>query len=117
MQKTGSQRFCSSECCKADAEKGYFIIYSRDNFTCIYCGRSSIEDGIKLRLDHIFPRKEGGNDRAINLVTSCVQCNLQKSAKILPDEILERIAAVVGERNKMHDILDNQLIKNHMSDN
>jgi 5-methylcytosine-specific restriction endonuclease McrA len=109
------QRFCSSDCRQADYEisyaKGTYLILERDKFKCIYCGKSSIEDGIRLHIDHIKPRVSGGKDIAGNLVTACEEHNTQKSAKELPDDCLERIVNEVHNRNVITGISDNQLIK------
>src|SRR5579872_5986223 len=61
-----NQIFCSTECRDAnrlnsiEISKTEFSIFKRDDFTCIYCGKSSIEDGVKLVIDHITPVKLGG---------------------------------------------------------
>ncbi|WP_066836509.1 HNH endonuclease [Rufibacter ruber] len=66
----------------------YFKIHERDGFKCIYCGKSSIIDGVKLRVDHIYPRSKGGDNDPKNLVTSCEPCNLHKTDMILSDDII-----------------------------
>ncbi|KKK53555.1 hypothetical protein LCGC14_3093620 [marine sediment metagenome] len=55
-----------------------FRIYLRDNFACQYCGRTP-QDGVKLELDHVFPKSLGGSDDDDNLVTACWECNSAKS--------------------------------------
>lgn len=60
-----------------------FEILQRDNFTCQYCKRNKEEDGVKLHVDHIVPTSKGGSDHMKNLVTSCQDCNLGKSNKIV----------------------------------
>jgi len=54
-----------------------FEVFKRDQFTCRYCGRQSPE--VVLEVDHITPVSRGGTDDAINLVTSCWECNRGKS--------------------------------------
>ena len=86
------------ECCSEDCnrlfkknksifikrETGYrwlllrFKVLNRDNFKCKYCGRSSIEDNIKLHVDHILPISKDGLNELNNLVTACEDCNLGK---------------------------------------
>ncbi len=98
---------CTSRYFRAKNPKSYeklytvsrFKIFARDNFQCIYCGKSSIEDKQELHLEHIYPRSKGGNNNVNNLVTSCKVCNLEKSARELNKDILERIYKVVKERN------------------
>ena len=55
-----------------------FEIFKKDNFRCVYCGKTPEEYNIKLHLDHILPRSKGGEDVISNLRTSCSQCNLGK---------------------------------------
>lgn len=62
-----------------------FQILSRDNFTCVYCGRNPKEDGVKLEVDHVFPKSKGGTDDPSNLVTACWECNQGKKDMVLPD--------------------------------
>jgi 5-methylcytosine-specific restriction endonuclease McrA len=61
------------------------IIFDRDNYTCYYCYRSG-EKGItipeyvplalRLQLDHINPRADGGPDFELsNMRTACRICN------------------------------------------
>lgn len=56
------------------------IIYTRDDYKCVYCG--STED---LTLDHIIPLSRGGNNDASNLATACRSCNSSKGAKTLQE--------------------------------
>lgn len=55
-----------------------WCIFNRDDFRCQYCGRTAIEDHVKLHLDHIKPRTDGGGDDFENLVTACRDCNIGK---------------------------------------
>ena len=54
-----------------------FEIFKRDEFKCIYCGRSS-KDNTVLVIDHKIPLSRGGDDSYMNLVTSCWECNSGK---------------------------------------
>ncbi|MFU8843696.1 MAG: HNH endonuclease, partial [Bacteroidales bacterium] len=45
---------------------------------CNYCGSAD-----RLALDHIFPKKYGGQDNADNLVFACWTCNSSKGKKDL----------------------------------
>jgi hypothetical protein len=58
-----------------------FSIFHRDGFTCQYCGRTPEQDEVILHVDHIISVKDGGTDDKQNLITSCRDCNLGKSAK------------------------------------
>lgn len=66
-----------------------FEVLKRDNFTCQYCGRKSPE--VTLHIDHINPVANGGDNNILNLVTSCQDCNLGKSDKLLTkNELVEK---------------------------
>lgn len=66
-----------------------FSIFSRDQYTCQYCGRRPPE--VKLHVDHVISRNDGGSDHPSNLVTACQDCNLGKSSTSLLVEELQPI--------------------------
>lgn len=104
------QIFCSKDCIKnyyknihiSDFTTNRFVIFERDKFRCIYCGKSSIEDKKELRIEHIIPRSKGGNNNLENIVTSCISCNLEKLVMILGDNIINRIVTEVKKRNETY---------------
>ncbi len=53
-------------------------VLRRDNFRCVYCGKSPEEDGVKLQIDHKIPVSWGGKTKMENLQTLCEDCNLGK---------------------------------------
>lgn len=53
-----------------------FLIFKRDQFSCVLCGRSGI--GIKLEVDHKIPLSKGGGNGIDNLQTLCFECNRGK---------------------------------------
>lgn len=109
---TSTQRRCRKCIDNGNEHKcGSFLILRRDNFQCIYCGLSSIEDSSELHVDHITPRAKGGTSKAGNLVTSCKKCNLEKGARLLSEKTINRIKSVVLERNKRCGINNNKTIK------
>ncbi len=57
-----------------------FQVFSRDKFTCQYCGRSA--PNVILHADHIHPISKGGDNSLKNLITSCQDCNLGKSDSV-----------------------------------
>lgn len=59
-----------------------FEILKRDAFCCTYCGARP-KDGVRLQVDHIKPKAEGGTDDPKNLTTSCEDCNGGKGARVL----------------------------------
>lgn len=68
---------------KVLSKKLRFEVFKRDSFTCQYCGRKAPD--VILQVDHIKPVSKGGNNDIMNLVTSCVDCNLGKHDKELDD--------------------------------
>ena len=78
-----------------------FNIFKRDNFTCIYCGRCSITDGIKLHVDHLVPKSSEGAEHTENLVTACTDCNLSKANKRMNPEIVKKIRAELIKRRTL----------------
>lgn len=89
------QKYCSKICAKAvqkaqlekQKEITYFDIFKRDSFKCRYCGKSP-KDGIKLVVDHIYPVSRGGKADSFNLITACNECNLHKSNKLFPLQLV-----------------------------
>ena len=98
FKTTASHKYCEECAYKIKTEyKIYnFKIFQRDRFICVYCGKSSIEDGIKLSVEHIFPRCAYDNHHPYALVTSCVECNMKKGVNSLPKDVIKRII----KRNK-----------------
>jgi len=62
---------------KSISKRVRFAVFSRDGFTCRYCGATS--ETAQLVLDHIEPISKGGSDEPENLVTACHPCNAGKS--------------------------------------
>lgn len=54
-------------------------ILRRDNYTCQYCGQHSPN----LTIDHIIPRRLGGDHTWENLVAACPACNHRKGSRTL----------------------------------
>ncbi|MBA3725251.1 MAG: HNH endonuclease [Armatimonadetes bacterium] len=54
-------------------------VLARDNYTCQYCGVT----GKDLTLDHVVPRKHGGQHTWDNVVACCRRCNLRKADKLM----------------------------------
>lgn len=59
-----------------------FKILERDQFTCQLCG-STVQDGVKLHIDHIKPVSKGGKTEEDNLMVLCDRCNLGKSDRVV----------------------------------
>lgn len=77
------------------------MIFARDSWRCVYCGNYgelkleennrprrlllSLKDvnGFDYQIDHINPVAKNGDNSFLNLVTSCRECNILKSSKIV----------------------------------
>jgi len=68
---------------KALSKKLRFEVFKRDAFACQYCGQSA--PLVALHVDHIVPVASGGKNNTLNLITSCIDCNLGKGARTLDD--------------------------------
>lgn len=111
--------YCSEECARSARNKKRKLsdnitrqsLYRRDEFTCIYCGQSSIEDGVRLTADHIVPFNKGGTHTIDNLVTCCKKCNSAKCDSMFDNDIIERVQAVVAKRNELLSLGERASIK------
>jgi 5-methylcytosine-specific restriction endonuclease McrA len=52
-------------------------ILRRDEYTCQYCGRKTHI----LTIDHVIPRRLGGEHKWTNVVAACPTCNRRKGGK------------------------------------
>lgn len=59
-----------------------FDIMKRDKFSCQLCGKT-MQDGIRLEVDHKMPVSKGGGNHPSNLWTLCNVCNSGKSNKVI----------------------------------
>jgi hypothetical protein len=109
MPRSKPQKYCSPPCAlAAQRTRNQFVIFRRDGFKCAYCGRTSFEDGVKLNADHINPVACGGQNIAANLITSCRDCNQNKTTRRLSAE--KEILEEVSRRNKDQGISSHQII-------
>jgi hypothetical protein len=85
-----------------------FEVFKRDSFTCQYCGKSAPE--VVLHIDHISPVAGGGDSDIMNLITSCVSCNLGKGARQLDDRsVITKQKAQLDELNRRREQLEMML--------
>jgi len=56
-------------------------VFNRDEYACQYCGRQTKE----LTLDHVVPRRRGGQHVWDNVVSACIPCNRRKGGRT-PEE-------------------------------
>lgn len=62
-----------------------FSIFTRDGFTCRYCGKQS--DSVTLHVDHIIPVCQGGTNDEENLITACIECNQGKAGRTISQSL------------------------------
>ena len=121
-----SRRYCSPECqegylskrrefvkkknLRSLPKRNRWQILHRDEFSCAYCGKSSLS-GNSLTVDHIVPVSSGGGHQAGNLITCCGECNGAKWASPLSERALQAVLAEVENRNLRHNIPQNLEIK------
>lgn len=55
-------------------------VFTRDGYTCQYCGRTIGDDAI-LHVHHIIYRSQGGTNRMSNLITVCDKCHTPANHK------------------------------------
>lgn len=79
-----------------------FEVFKRDAFTCQYCGAKAPEK--VLHVDHIKPVADGGENDILNLITSCIDCNLGKA-----DVPLSENAALTKQREQLEDLNERRL--------
>ena len=53
-------------------------IFRRDGHTCQYCGQRSHQ----LTIDHVVPRRYGGDHSWSNVVAACAPCNRRKGGRV-----------------------------------
>jgi 5-methylcytosine-specific restriction endonuclease McrA len=68
-------------------------IFTRDKFTCQYCGVRPPRS--QLNLDHVIPRSLGGRTSWENVVCSCVDCNRSKGGRT-PEQAALRLRRPPG---------------------
>lgn len=77
---------------RAPSKKLRFKVLRRDGFRCVSCGKSSIDIGVRLQVDHIRPYSRGGRTTINNLQTLCQDCNLGK----MTDTVCVKTAIAAG---------------------
>jgi 5-methylcytosine-specific restriction endonuclease McrA len=71
----------------------------RDNNICQYCGRSLKRS--EVTIDHIIPKKMGGQSNFTNCVVACVSCNSKKSHKLMSEVNMSLIKQPVSPSYSM----------------
>ena len=73
-------------------------ILHRDNHTCQYCGRKSVD----LSIDHIIPKSKGGKSTWENVITACVKCNTKKADRTLLEAGMKLLKKPTKPGNYIH---------------
>lgn len=59
------------------------LVRTRAANRCEYCGLLQEHSPLaSLQVEHIVPKKHGGNDDLQNLALACIDCNLSKGSKL-----------------------------------
>jgi hypothetical protein len=66
------------------------FILKRDGHRCYVCGGAADE------VDHLWPRRLGGDDHQANLAAVCGPCNKHKGGKALPEYLTHRYATLAA---------------------
>ena len=110
------RRFCSKDCSRACYKqiqkdkiksgilsaylKTRFDVLTRDNFKCVYCGRSSKDDAV-LEIEHIVPSSKNGLNIMDNYITACRECNRGKRDILLTQQQIKKIKSLIPEKIHM----------------
>ena len=78
-QNSKSKKMCQQKERRKMTPRLRYTVLNRDGFKCVICGRT-VEDGIKLHVDHIKPVSKGGLTVLDNLRTLCDECNKGKGS-------------------------------------
>ena len=76
-------------------------VFARDAFTCQYCGARTHD----LTLDHVVPRRRGGDHSWENLVAACRRCNHLKAGRTPIEAHMRLRRKPVRPRASLHSIL------------
>jgi hypothetical protein len=74
------------------------MVFSKDGYRCVFCGRNPREDNIKLVIDHVTPVEYRGTNDILNLQTLCTDCNSGKK-HFLKDESPEVVTKVFAAKS------------------
>lgn len=69
---------------------------------CEYCGLLQMDSPFaRLHIEHVRPKKHGGDDSSDNLALACIDCNLAKGANIAGiDPETDRLTSLFDPRRQ-----------------
>ncbi|MCD6568346.1 MAG: HNH endonuclease [Dehalococcoidia bacterium] len=70
-------------------------VFNRDRYVCQYCGKK----GKDLTLDHIIPRRNGGEHTWENVVSACSSCNRRKGGRTPEEAGMKLLCSPGAPRN------------------
>jgi 5-methylcytosine-specific restriction endonuclease McrA len=78
------------------------LVRERAALRCEYCQLAEIHSPVaRLQVEHIRPKKHGGDDDPQNLALACIDCNLHKGPNLTGiDPITNQIVAIFNPRNQ-----------------
>lgn len=99
MEENTIQRTLPTPTGQREAGEGreWFIVFLRDEFSCVYCGGSPLEDGAKIHSDRLDGEAP---DVFQNRVTVCSKCGEVKGSLPLSKTMLAKFTAIIGERSR-----------------
>lgn len=71
-------------------ERDITRLMNRYNFSCAYC-KCSLRDLVRLEFDHVVPRRRGGVNGISNYVPACIDCNREKSYRLVMEWRINKI--------------------------
>ena len=72
-------------------------LFARDRNHCQYCGKRFSTS--ELSLDHVIPRRMGGNATWTNIVCACLKCNVKKGGRTPAQAGMKLIKKPVKPKN------------------
>jgi 5-methylcytosine-specific restriction endonuclease McrA len=95
------------------------LVRRRADERCEYCHLPQSGHEERFSIDHVVPRKHGGDDSMDNLALCCLRCNLHKGADLsgidpnsncLPCSSVQGPAGMVGGLSAAHAAINIDLI-------
>jgi hypothetical protein len=83
-------------------------LFGRDRHMCAYCGH--VFKNKDLSRDHIIPRSQGGENKWMNVVTACINCNTKKDARTPEEARMQLLFAPYVPNLYEHLLLQNRNI-------